>query len=379
LYFEGAFWKSGGPDFGLLEGVGATGLLEVPNADDPNVEDAPNAEVMFELAPNADLAPPPNGELEAPNADPALLFPNAETVAVGAPNEEAVVEGCEPNAETVGCGASAPNAEVAAGVVEGWAPNADVVGCCASAPNADGAPNVDPPFPNVDGVDEEPKAGGWLFWAAAPKADGGLLWATVAKGEVEDVPGVEVWPNTDPPPVLFAAAKPNAEVCCPAKAENPPLDDPVPKAVAGFMRDDCPNAGAAAAGFPNVDVADAGWPKEDVVVFDWGCPNADIVVAAGWSWPNALDWPNAELVPPLKAGPALALARAPNAEGWPNADVPAVGPKALVPPAPKADPVLPEPNADGVVLLAPNAIEPKALEVAGGFDSAEFVFCAAWS
>lgn len=84
--------------------------------------------------------------------------------------------------------------------------------------------------------------------------------------------------------MLFAAAAaiPNAEGCWPANAENPPpapAPPPpnglavvgaadAPKAVAGLINDDWPNAGAAA---PVVDA----FPNADT-----GCPNA-LVAGAG--------------------------------------------------------------------------------------------------
>lgn len=114
LYFDGAFWKSGGPDFSFEEDEVEVGVGVVPKAE---VDDEPNGDGVEFDAPKADGAPntdcpppPPKGELDellAPNGEP-LLFAKAELAEAGA---------------------RAPKADVGAGAVLFCAPNAEVVGC----------------------------------------------------------------------------------------------------------------------------------------------------------------------------------------------------------------------------------------------------------
>jgi hypothetical protein len=115
--------------------------------------------------------------------------------------------------------------------------------------------------PNADAATGAPKAEVVAPWAGIPKTDPGLFvpwtggtkagvpWAGAPNGEVVLDVRLDVCPNKDPPPVLLAAASPNAEGCWPAKAENPPPPEPepsefsapvedVPNAVAGLMNDD---------------------------------------------------------------------------------------------------------------------------------------------
>ena len=230
---------------------------------------------------------------------------------------------------------------VGAGVDEDVEPNADCTGALVDAPNADvpdDCPNAD--CPNAEVVLEVlPKADcTGAVVDPVPNAEGVLLLAPPPKDDC---------PKTEPPGALFDAARPNADGCPPANAENapPPLLLPVPLApalpepdAAGLANAEKappppplvlePNA-EFVAGFPNELWPNADWPKADVVC---GAPNADCAAPLAGC-------PNADAVLPSAGCPKTEVVLP--CAGWPNADVVLVDgcPKADVLPAglPKAD------------------------------------------